>query len=340
MADEKRESGGRDGGDGGRPASITFAGDVSNEQLGGLRDSTRAEQQARMRVASSAAQQARKVEAERQQSKTKAKDPTRAKAVSRRTDLRTVAQSQTYRRTSNVQRPSPPTQSRGAQAIASYSARQTPAAPSNATHVSRRELGNLRVPTKAQLQSQLNATSYSPEKQQRIAAQWQQTKGRAMNYVQSQNQERTTDLRSVSQNQERTTNLRTVSQAQSRSAGRVSAQTQEKTPTHDGTTVRLRAKKRPEQRFSNTFSKEYQQGKKSNVFERHSPKRGDPVSLKTVAQNLAPTAQQGQSQSAAQSTEKGKQQGKEPAKNVFNKYSPPRDKSPAQQQEKGRSRGR
>ena len=240
---------------------MTYDGDVSNDKLGNIKDSTRPDQQAQMRVASAAAANQRKIEGERLKMLNGAKEPGKTQAALRSSDLRSISRSQTQPRDpggpqsrSNPQ--ASQTQSRAAQAIASYNSRDAPATPSRATHVPRQELGNLRVPTKAQHQSQLNALSYSPEKQQKIANQWQQTKGRAREFVQNKNAERTNDMRSARQ-------------SQSRSSVSVQAQgtTSKKPPPAP------RPKKRPKQQRAKAFTKEYQEDKKQNVFDKYSQQR-------------------------------------------------------------------
>lgn len=196
---------------------ITYDGDVSKDELGTLKDVSKAAQQSKERVAASiSAAEHRKIEAQRLERLNGPKDPAKTQAGLRSSDLRSVARSQTPPRdpggpqtprnppTNDPPPKKPPTSQAMAsppQRMANSGRRDVPATISEPKHVSKQELGTLKAPTKAQLQTQPNAASYSPEKQQKVAAQWKQTQTKAMNYVRGQTAERGSNRSPAAQNQ-------------------------------------------------------------------------------------------------------------------------------------------
>lgn len=287
---------------------ITYDGDVSNEELGKLKDSTKAEQQSNMRVAAAAAAFQRESEQRRQQTQNSQKSPAKSNASLRSSDLRSVAQSQTPPRDPGSPQMGGGSQNnqaaaRVAQAIAASRSQHAPATASEPKHVSRAELGTLRVQTKAQLQSQLLASSYSPEKQQRVANQMQQVQARAMNYVRGQTAQRGPNLKTVAQSQQQSP---PSVQTKANNLAQVAAKSGQ------------------------------QQARGPNVFDRYSPKQAQSNSLRQVAQTQAKAAEQAKAQPAKEQA----QQQQKAAANVFDKHKQPREKGKEQQQEKEKGRGR
>lgn len=286
---------------------ITYDGDVSNEELGKLKDSTKAEQQSNMRVAAAAAAFQRESEQRRQQAQNSQKSPAKTNASLRSSDLRSVAQSQTSPRDPGSPQMGGGSQNnqataRLAQAIAASRSQHAPATVSEPKHVSRAELGALRVQTKAQMQSQLLASSYSPEKQQRVANQMQQVQARAMNYVRGQTAKRGPNLKTVAQSQQQSP---PSVQTKANNLAQVAAKSGQ------------------------------QQARGPNVFDRYALKQAQSNSLRQVAQTQAKAAEQAKAQPAKEQTQQQKA-----AANVFDKHKQPREKGKEQQQEKEKGRGR
>jgi len=182
------------------------------------------------------------------------------------------------------------------------STRELPATASQPKDVSTEKLGTLRVPTKAQMQAQLNMGSYTPEKQQKIDTQWQQTQTKAMDYVHGRVTERSAKRNSTAQEKQQSS-----APAQGQTGNR------EQSATTSG----------------------QQQARGKSILDRPSQTPEQSKADKQVAQT------QTKAQTQAQPTqEKTKQQAKEASKNVFDQYNQQREKSKVQQQEKEKTRGR
>ncbi|MEM7125663.1 MAG: hypothetical protein AAF702_05015 [Chloroflexota bacterium] len=291
--------------DGDKPIDIKFDGDVSPAELGDLKDSTKPEEQSKMNGAAATEAQLRKADAERLQTLNGPDDPGKTRAGVEAWGLHTIARAQTETPPTNpdarqpTQDNPPPTHSGP-----SGNTQHEPAAVSDVKHVSREELGSLKVPTKAQLQAQLNASTYSPEKQQKIAAQHQVIHARAMAFVRANTAERGLNSQSAAQVQQRTAvGLHAQSSGQGDDSARASQQ----------------------------------RAKALNVFDRLSQQGKQPPNAKKATQEQSKTKAQSQSLT---NLEQSRQKAIAATQNVFDKHGQQRDNSKGQQQEKEKSRGR
>ena len=266
-----------------RPASITFDGDVSNRRLGTLRTTTKPELQAQLNATDYSAEKKAKVTAQMRQTANSAAAYVRSQQAVRTANLRDVSRGQVQRpAVSEMRTRAASAKPAAAQPVARQGAPQgapqaqknrnapaaraadekkvtrgAPAKISGAKNVSRRELGSFRVPTKAQLQSQLNAASYSNTKRQNINVQWQQTASRAKEYVHTKQAERASGLGQVARGQTQQQAPAGV-KSQANSLGQV-AQTK-------------------------------QRAAQQSVFDRYGPKAKQVSSLRSVAQNQSPAS--------------------------------------------------